>query len=418
MGTGASRNTDGDGSNGDDGKEGILDHAGGQFYVSLKMEKIKLKGDLIPHVYGSVPLVGSWDSSKALAMGRESASMWELSFVVPPNHETLDFKFLLKPKYGNGPCIVEEGPNRLLTGGALQGDSRSALFRLDSDEVLEYRVFIKADRVSPFDLAASWRAYQENLEPSTVRGIPDVSINSVQQMGAENGSSASLELDIEHYVVPAPSTSANSGLVYAANMTETPRSLSRAGVLSNADSSGSVSHSGISVDRPAPIKDMEVSVPDPSKVYSSSGMVESKSVGTFSPLQKQDSYRGLFVDRGVGSPRLVKSASASTFNIDLKLDTETKNSMPAAAGAVAAAAVADQMLGPKEHRHLAIVLVGLPARGKTFTAAKLTRYLRWLGHDTKHFNVGKYRRLKHGVNQSADFFRADNPEGMEARNEF
>ncbi|KDO66950.1 hypothetical protein CISIN_1g004453mg [Citrus sinensis] len=386
MGTGASRNTDGDGSNGDDGKEGILDHAGGQFYVSLKMVNIKLKGDLIPHVYGSVPLVGSWDSSKALAMGRESASMWELSFVVPPNHETLDFKFLLKPKYGNGPCIVEEGPNRLLTGGALQGDS-------------------------------SWRAYQENLEPSTVRGIPDVSINSVQQTGAENGSSASLELDIEHYVVPAPSTSANSGLVYAANMTETPRSLSRAGVLSNADSSGSVSHSGISVDRPALIKDMEVSVPDPSKVYSSSGMVESKSVGTFSPLQKQDSHRGLFVDRGVGSPRLVKSASASTFNIDLKLDTETKNSMPAAAGAVAAAAVADQMLGPKEHRHLAIVLVGLPARGKTFTAAKLTRYLRWLGHDTKHFNVGKYRRLKHGVNQSADFFRADNPEGMEARNE-
>lgn len=31
--------------------------------------------------------------------------------------------------------------------------------------------------------------------------------------------------------------------------------------------------------------------------------------------------------------------------------------MPAAAGAVAAAAVADQMLGPKEDRHLAIVLV-------------------------------------------------------------
>lgn len=33
--------------------------------------------------------------------------------------------------------------------------------------------------------------------------------------------------------------------------------------------------------------------------------------------------------------------------------------MPAAAGAVAAAAVADQMLGPKEDRHLAIVLVFL-----------------------------------------------------------
>ncbi|GMP49068.1 hypothetical protein CsSME_00016178 [Camellia sinensis var. sinensis] len=166
------------------------------------------------------------------------------------------------------------------------------------------------------------------------------------------------------------------------------------------------------------MQEMEVMVPDPFKFYSGSGMVESKSVGTFSSLQKQDSHRGLFVDRGVGSPRLVKSASAMPFTFDLKLDTETKNAMPAAAGAVAAAAVADQMLGPKEDRHLAIVLVGLPARGKTFTAAKLTRYLRWLGHDTKHFNVGKYRRLKHGANQSADFFRGDNPEGMEARNEF
>ncbi|XP_042751433.1 6-phosphofructo-2-kinase/fructose-2,6-bisphosphatase isoform X2 [Lactuca sativa] len=141
-------------------------------------------------------------------------------------------------------------------------------------------------------------------------------------------------------------------------------------------------------------------------------MVESKSVGTFSPLEKENSEEGVFVDRGVGSSRLVKSASATHLPA-----SEAKNSMPAAAGAVAAAAVADQMLGPKEDMHLAIVLVGLPARGKTFTAAKLTRYLRWLGHDTKHFNVGKYRRLKHGANQSADFFRGDNPEGMEARNE-
>lgn len=41
--------------------------------------------------------------------------------------------------------------------------------------------------------------------------------------------------------------------------------------------------------------------------------------------------------------------------------------------------------------------VGLPARGKTFTAAKLTRYLRWLGHDTKHFNVGKVIHFIFGI---------------------
>ncbi|KAK6122138.1 hypothetical protein DH2020_044117 [Rehmannia glutinosa] len=415
MGTGASKNPDSS-SHGSEERE---DQAGGQLYVSLKMENYKLKGELIPHVYGSVPLVGSWDSSKALSMERESTSIWELSFVVPPNHETLDFKFLLKPKYSNAPCVVEEGPNRQLTGGALRGDRRTTMFKL-SDEVLEYRVLIKADRVSPFDLAASWRAYQENFQPSAVRGMPDVSIDSVAEASNENGSSASLELDLEHYVVPAPTTSANSGLVYAANLTATPRSLSRVGVFSRTDGSSGASQfqrdTGVSVDRPD-LLGMEVIVPDATKLSSGSGLVESKSVGTFSSMQKQEGHRGLFVDRGVGSPRLVKSASATTFNIDPKLDSESKNSMPAAAGAVAAGAIADQMLGPKEDRHLAIVLVGLPARGKTFTAAKLTRYLRWLGHDTKHFNVGKYRRLKHGVNQTADFFRGDNPEGIEARNE-
>ncbi|KAK7387249.1 hypothetical protein VNO78_27891 [Psophocarpus tetragonolobus] len=392
MGTGASKDAE--------EERDRLDQAGGQLYVSLKMENRKLTVDLVPHVYGSLPLVGSWDPSKALFMERESVSMWELSFVVPPNHETLDFKFLLKPKDSNAPCFVEEGPSRLLVGGALQEDARLALFRLDSGDILEYQVFVKADRVSPFDLAASWRAYQDNFRPSSVRWIPDVSINSAPQTGGENGCSVGLELDIEHYVVPTPATAANSAHVYAANMTENPRSL--------ISGSGSSSY---------PFKEMEVIVPDPSKMFQSPGMVESKSVGTFSPLQKQESQRGLFVDRGVGSPRLLKSSSSNIFSTDHNLDSDTKNSMPAAAGAVAAAAVADQMLGPKEDRHLAIILVGLPARGKTFTAAKLTRYLRWLGHNTKHFNVGKYRRLKHGANQSADFFRADNPEGVEARNE-
>lgn len=99
--------------------------------------------------------------------------------------ETLDFKFLLKPKDSNAPCFVEEGPSRLLVGGALQEDARLALFRLDSGEVLEYQVFVKADRVSPFDLAASWRAYQDNFRPSSVRWIPDVSINSAPQPGGE-----------------------------------------------------------------------------------------------------------------------------------------------------------------------------------------------------------------------------------------
>lgn len=69
---------------------------------------------------------------------------------------------------------------------------------------------------------------------------------------------------------------------------------------------------------------MEVDIPEPSKVYQGSGMVESKLVGTFSPMQKQEGQRGLLVDRGVGSPRLVKSSTSSIFNTELNLGTETK----------------------------------------------------------------------------------------------
>lgn len=65
MGTGSSKDTDG-GSHGREGEN--LDQGGGQLYVSLKMENYKLKGELIPHVYGSVPLIGSWDSSKAVTL--------------------------------------------------------------------------------------------------------------------------------------------------------------------------------------------------------------------------------------------------------------------------------------------------------------------------------------------------------------
>lgn len=333
MGTGGSKAWEKSGTLGE-GEEDM------QLYVSLNME---LKGVrdrdrdidqsfLIPHVYGSLPLVGSWDPSKALTMERESTFRWEISFVVPPNHETLDFKFLLKPKHSSSSCVIEEGINRLLTGGALHGDAESAFFRLpENNVVLEYHVYIKADKVSPFDLAVSWRAYQKILKPSTVRRIPDVSIDAIPVTGLED--------------------------------TDVPLSHSHNVHLSE--------------------------------------VVEYKSVGTDSSAFRHNSQQALLADRDVGnSPKTVQS-----------------NAMPEAAGAVAAAAVADRMLGPKEHQQMAIVLVGLPARGKTFTAAKLTRYLRWLGHETKHFNVGKYRRLKVGINQTADFFRADNQEGVDARNE-
>ncbi|KAG0341089.1 hypothetical protein BG004_006156 [Podila humilis] len=53
---------------------------------------------------------------------------------------------------------------------------------------------------------------------------------------------------------------------------------------------------------------------------------------------------------------------------------------------------------------IAIIFVGLPARGKTHISRSLGRYLRWLGVPTKVFSVGNYRRQIIGVEVTNDFF--------------
>ncbi|CAI2161365.1 15837_t:CDS:10, partial [Funneliformis geosporum] len=66
---------------------------------------------------------------------------------------------------------------------------------------------------------------------------------------------------------------------------------------------------------------------------------------------------------------------------------------------------------------IAIITVGLPARGKTHVARSLCRYLRWLGVHTKVFSVGNYRRQAMGTAASLphDFFDPENIETAEAR---
>jgi len=76
---------------------------------------------------------------------------------------------------------------------------------------------------------------------------------------------------------------------------------------------------------------------------------------------------------------------------------------------------------------LVIVLVGLPARGKSFVSRKLQHFLRWSGSQTKIFNVGKYRRQAYSAvakankqseeanNCTADFFDNNNTEAAALR---
>ncbi|KAJ7384490.1 6-phosphofructo-2-kinase/fructose-2,6-bisphosphatase 2 [Desmophyllum pertusum] len=60
-------------------------------------------------------------------------------------------------------------------------------------------------------------------------------------------------------------------------------------------------------------------------------------------------------------------------------------------------------------------MVGLPARGKTYVARKLTRYLNWIGVNTKVFNLGEYRREMAGPHCKHSFFDPTNADGMNVR---
>lgn len=60
-------------------------------------------------------------------------------------------------------------------------------------------------------------------------------------------------------------------------------------------------------------------------------------------------------------------------------------------------------------------MVGLPARGKSYTARHLARYLSWLGYPARVFNVGERRRSDLGATQSHEFFDPHNEEAAAKR---
>lgn len=55
-----------------------------------------------------------------------------------------------------------------------------------------------------------------------------------------------------------------------------------------------------------------------------------------------------------------------------------------------------------------LVLVGLPARGKSYVANKITAFMRWRGIRCKSFNVGALRRKAVSEQQTAGFFSSNN----------
>ncbi|TYZ57664.1 hypothetical protein PybrP1_012517, partial [[Pythium] brassicae (nom. inval.)] len=64
-----------------------------------------------------------------------------------------------------------------------------------------------------------------------------------------------------------------------------------------------------------------------------------------------------------------------------------------------------------------LVMVGLPARGKSFISHKISNFLSWLGVRASIFNVGSLRRKVAQGKQSFDFFDARNAAAKQQREE-
>ncbi|KAJ2780673.1 Fructose-2,6-bisphosphatase [Coemansia javaensis] len=64
---------------------------------------------------------------------------------------------------------------------------------------------------------------------------------------------------------------------------------------------------------------------------------------------------------------------------------------------------------------IVVVMVGLPARGKTYISYKVSRYLAWLGVNCRVFNVGEYRRKLIGAKMDHTFFDPRNAVATEQR---
>ncbi|CEG50388.1 fructose--bisphosphate 2-phosphatase [Plasmopara halstedii] len=66
---------------------------------------------------------------------------------------------------------------------------------------------------------------------------------------------------------------------------------------------------------------------------------------------------------------------------------------------------------------LMIFLVGLPGRGKTYIGHILARHLTWMGHHSRTFNTGEYRRKLVGSSVRHDFWDPLNEESFQIRTE-
>ena len=79
--------------------------------------------------------------------------------------------------------------------------------------------------------------------------------------------------------------------------------------------------------------------------------------------------------------------------------------------------ISPQVVGMTATRSLIILMVGLPASGKSYLSTRLCRFFSFFhGIKCEIFNVGNYRRELSGTKLPASFYSPSNEEGKEQRN--
>lgn len=130
------------------------------------------------------------------------------------------------------------------------------------------------------------------------------------------------------------------------------------------------------------------------------------------------------------SPTDVSSSVGIDFaNVDIAAQTSTSKTMYSASRSGTAGFLVSDMsrsdsgdsslerrLGVSARAgKMVFVMVGLPARGKTYTSKKIELFLSWMGHNVRLFNVGERRRKNVGGTQDASFFDTRNAEAYNIR---
>ncbi|TVY81372.1 6-phosphofructo-2-kinase [Lachnellula suecica] len=151
------------------------------------------------------------------------------------------------------------------------------------------------------------------------------------------------------------------------------------------------------------IPDENLLAPPPTAPTTSIGRALSGTLGTMGTNGTQNGYAHCMSDTPIPSAPPTAPASPRIFPIRQNSGTSTPRVRPPATtlnipGMTRSRISPDGKIAQKDvGAKLVVIMVGLPARGKSYITKKIHRYLSWQQHETRIFNVGKRRRVAAGT---------------------